>query len=104
MAQAPSQIALVLLAPIVVAAKSDVQIKFDKTPIINLNDIEDDFVRQLVCALPLLIVGIFSLIFVVILRFRLKSKKVGKDIGKPKLDYLADKVKSGSTAFLKEEY
>eukprot|EP00929_Paragymnodinium_shiwhaense_P023936 TRINITY_DN14870_c0_g1_i1.p1 TRINITY_DN14870_c0_g1~~TRINITY_DN14870_c0_g1_i1.p1 ORF type:complete len:887 (+),score=235.12 TRINITY_DN14870_c0_g1_i1:216-2663(+) len=48
--------------------------------------------------------GIFSMIFVVILRHILMSKKTGKDIGCPKLDYLASKVKSGSISFLTEEY
>jgi len=73
-------------------------------PVIKLREIDDDSVRLMVCALPLLILGGLSLVFVVILRIGLMTKKVGKDIGKPKLDELAKKVKSGSLAFLKEEY
>jgi inorganic pyrophosphatase len=69
-----------------------------------LKDIESDYVRLLVCALPLLILGMCSLVFVGILRVGLSKKKIGADIGVPKLDYLAQKVKSGSIAFLKEEY
>eukprot|EP00420_Gonyaulax_spinifera_P012171 CAMPEP_0197934078 /NCGR_PEP_ID=MMETSP1439-20131203/111177_1 /TAXON_ID=66791 /ORGANISM="Gonyaulax spinifera, Strain CCMP409" /LENGTH=93 /DNA_ID=CAMNT_0043556953 /DNA_START=65 /DNA_END=342 /DNA_ORIENTATION=- len=34
----------------------------------------------------------------------LRKKKVGKDINSPRLDYLAQKVKSGSISFLREEY
>merc|ERR1719311_297922 len=60
--------------------------------------------QLLFAALPLLGIGVVSLLFVVVLKMQLAAKKVGKDIGVPKLDYLADKVKSGSIAFLKEEY
>jgi len=73
-------------------------------PILKLHEIEDDFVRMIVCAGPLLLVGLLSLIFVVVLRAKLVSKKTGVDIGHPKLDYLAAKVKSGARSFLKEEY
>jgi len=89
-----ASLALLLLAPGSVAGE----------PILKLHEIEDDFVRLLICAGPLLLVGILSLMFVLVLKSRLMSKKTGKDIDVPKLDYLASKVKSGSIAFLKEEY
>mmetsp|Transcript_103609 Transcript_103609/g.298392 ORF Transcript_103609/g.298392 Transcript_103609/m.298392 type:complete len:848 (-) Transcript_103609:80-2623(-) len=73
-------------------------------PVLKLGEIEDDFVRMIVCAAPLLVVGLLSLVFVLVLRAKLKAKKTGKDIGHPKIDYLAAKVKSGALAFLKEEY
>jgi len=72
--------------------------------ILKLWEVEDEFVRMLICAAPLLVCGLLSLCFVLVLRRKLLSKKVGKDIDVPKVDYLAAKVKSGSIAFLKEEY
>lgn len=91
-----ARVALVLLVPIGAAAKEE--------PILKLDDIEDEMVRILVCALPLLVLGLLSLVFVCMLRSGLRAKETGKDIGEPKLDYLAEKVKTGSKAFLKEEY
>jgi len=73
-------------------------------PVIKFEDVDTDGVRMFVATLPMLVSGIASLIFVVILIVRLRGKKTGKDIGVPKLDYLAAKVKSGSIAFLTEEY
>jgi H(+)-translocating pyrophosphatase len=73
-------------------------------PVIKLAEISDDFTRTLVCIGPLLLMGLVSLLFVVGLRMRLMANKTGESIGVPKLDYLASKVKSGSIAFLKEEY
>lgn len=90
------------LAGLAVLAASPARVAAD--PVLVLADIEDGFVRHLICALPLLLVGILSLIFVCVLRSNLMSKKTGVDIEVPKLDYLAGKVKSGSIAFLREEY
>jgi Na+/H+-translocating membrane pyrophosphatase len=71
--------------------------------ILQMDDMTLD-VQVILCAAPLAAVGFFSLLFVVYLRTDLLSKKTGKDIDKPRIDYLAAKVKSGSIAFLKEEY
>jgi len=76
----------------------------DGDPVLKMADISDDFVRHLICALPLMLVGIMSLIFVVVLYKGLMRKATGAAIEVPKLDYLASKVKTGSIAFLKEEY
>eukprot|EP00931_Biecheleriopsis_adriatica_P064807 TRINITY_DN3949_c0_g1_i5.p1 TRINITY_DN3949_c0_g1~~TRINITY_DN3949_c0_g1_i5.p1 ORF type:complete len:798 (-),score=189.29 TRINITY_DN3949_c0_g1_i5:68-2461(-) len=54
--------------------------------------------------LPPLLASVFSLLFVSLLKFKLNRKPVGKSIDVPKLDVLAAQVKSGSKAFLKEEY
>jgi Na+/H+-translocating membrane pyrophosphatase len=58
----------------------------------------------MVCALPMLVCGLFSLCFVVVLRQQLLACKTGADIGNDRMDYLAAKVKTGSISFLKEEY
>jgi len=73
-------------------------------PVLDLAGVEDEFVQLLICVVPMLACGIFSLCFVFVLRKQLLTCKVGKDIGKPKMDALALKVKTGSIAFLKEEY
>jgi len=54
--------------------------------------------------LPGVAAGAVSCVFAVIQYFRVKKNKVGKDIGHPLLDTLAQQIKSGSSAFLKEEY
>jgi len=54
--------------------------------------------------LPGVAAGAVSCVFAVIQYFRVKKNKVGKDIGCPLLDTLAQQIKSGSSAFLKEEY
>jgi inorganic pyrophosphatase len=64
----------------------------------------DMMTQVILCAVPLLVLGLFSLLFVVVLSKMLLGKKTGKDINQPKIDYLAKKIKSGSIAFLKEEY
>lgn len=56
-----------------------------------------------VCAPPL-VGSVLCLIFNCFLLRKLKGKRIGKDINVPKLDKLAKQVKSGSIAFLKEEY
>jgi len=76
----------------------------DGDPVIKFDDISGNTARLLICALPLLVTGIFALIFVAIVTMLLRKKKVGKDIDSARLDYLAKKVKSGSIAFLREEY
>mmetsp|Transcript_83775 Transcript_83775/g.234740 ORF Transcript_83775/g.234740 Transcript_83775/m.234740 type:complete len:794 (-) Transcript_83775:755-3136(-) len=43
-------------------------------------------------------------VFIAFLNRRLQRQPIGRDIGVPKLDALALQVKSGSRAFLKEEY
>lgn len=58
----------------------------------------------LVCGGPLLILGLLTLLFVCLLRVNLRSKKTGVQENLPRVDYLGGKVKSGSIAFLKEEY
>jgi len=55
------------------------------------------------CA-PGAIAGLFSCVFAVAMYSAVKSKPTGKDIGHPVMDKLAAKIKSGSIAFLKEEY
>merc|ERR1719414_1427440 len=45
-----------------------------------------------------------ALIFVCIIYKKLQNKPTGKDMDQPRLDYLSGKVKTGSIAFLKEEY
>eukprot|EP00418_Pyrodinium_bahamense_P061440 CAMPEP_0179164216 /NCGR_PEP_ID=MMETSP0796-20121207/80573_1 /TAXON_ID=73915 /ORGANISM="Pyrodinium bahamense, Strain pbaha01" /LENGTH=818 /DNA_ID=CAMNT_0020866635 /DNA_START=74 /DNA_END=2530 /DNA_ORIENTATION=- len=78
--------------------------KDDGTPVLKINDITDDMARLVICAVPLLIMGVFALIFVAVITSMLRKKPVGKDIDSARLDYLAGKVKTGSIAFLKEEY
>jgi inorganic pyrophosphatase len=48
--------------------------------------------------------GLFSCIFSYIQYQRMMANKVGKDIGKPLLDTLANQIKSGSIEFLRTEY
>jgi H(+)-translocating pyrophosphatase len=56
-------------------------------------------------ALPGLVAGgVIAPLFVLMQYFSLKSKKIGRDIGKPEIDDLAAQVKSGAKAFLIEEY
>mmetsp|Transcript_39203 Transcript_39203/g.88115 ORF Transcript_39203/g.88115 Transcript_39203/m.88115 type:complete len:833 (+) Transcript_39203:96-2594(+) len=77
----------------------------DGDPILKIADMSDDnFMQIVVCTAPLLLTGILSLIFVCGLTKKLKSKPTGKDIHEHHVDYLAGKIKSGSIAFLKEEY
>eukprot|EP00931_Biecheleriopsis_adriatica_P034858 TRINITY_DN2010_c0_g1_i2.p1 TRINITY_DN2010_c0_g1~~TRINITY_DN2010_c0_g1_i2.p1 ORF type:complete len:835 (+),score=197.21 TRINITY_DN2010_c0_g1_i2:42-2507(+) len=78
--------------------------KDDGVPIIDLDSIEDSTARLVVCVCPMLVMGMISVIFVACLRMKLMKYKVGSDINQPKLDMLAAKIKSGSIAFLKEEY
>jgi len=73
-------------------------------PVLDLTTIDDEFVQLLICAVPMIVCGMFSLCFVVVLRNQLLGCRVGKDIGQPKLDEMALKIKTGSIAFLKEEY
>jgi H(+)-translocating pyrophosphatase len=56
-----------------------------------------------ICAPPL-VAAFLCLIFNLSLYLKLKRQRVGKDIEKPNLDFLAKQVKSGAVAFLKEEY
>lgn len=70
-----------------------------KDVLLNPADIE----TWMICAPPL--GGAFlCLVFNCFLLRRIKAQSVGKDIEIPKLDKLAQQVKSGSIAFLKEEY
>jgi len=62
-----------------------------------------DIETWMICAPPLC--GAFlCLVFNCFLLRRIKAQSVGRDIEIPKLDKLAQQVKSGSIAFLKEEY
>jgi len=70
---------------------------FDAT--FKTNAVEDWHV-----AVPPMVAGVLCLAFNLVLRWKLMKEPVGKDINVPKLDILAAKVKSGSIAFLKEEY
>jgi inorganic pyrophosphatase len=54
--------------------------------------------------IPGIACGAFSCLFAGVQYLRMKNYKVGKDIGKPLLDKLAGQIKSGSIAFLQEEY
>mmetsp|Transcript_182249 Transcript_182249/g.443527 ORF Transcript_182249/g.443527 Transcript_182249/m.443527 type:complete len:837 (-) Transcript_182249:78-2588(-) len=77
----------------------------DGTPILVFSDISTDgSIVLLICAMPLLVTGLMSLVFVCVITMKLKGRPTGKDIGEPRLDYLAMKVKTGSIAFLREEY
>jgi len=71
--------------------------------IIKLQEM-DEYVALVVAVAPLLLAGLISLIFLAVLKAKLMAQPVGKSMDNPKLDILADKVKSGSKAFLKEEY
>eukprot|EP00747_Dinoflagellata_sp_TGD_P154345 gnl/TRDRNA2_/TRDRNA2_177492_c0_seq2.p1 gnl/TRDRNA2_/TRDRNA2_177492_c0~~gnl/TRDRNA2_/TRDRNA2_177492_c0_seq2.p1 ORF type:complete len:835 (+),score=185.14 gnl/TRDRNA2_/TRDRNA2_177492_c0_seq2:60-2564(+) len=74
-------------------------------PILNIADMSDDkFVQMVICAGPLFVLGVLALIFVCVLQKKLKAKDTGVSINNPRVDYLAKKIKSGSIAFLKEEY
>eukprot|EP00425_Heterocapsa_triquetra_P001773 CAMPEP_0195056152 /NCGR_PEP_ID=MMETSP0448-20130528/4677_1 /TAXON_ID=66468 /ORGANISM="Heterocapsa triquestra, Strain CCMP 448" /LENGTH=203 /DNA_ID=CAMNT_0040085951 /DNA_START=107 /DNA_END=715 /DNA_ORIENTATION=+ len=98
-------IALALAPVLARGASSGGRVSYsDGTPIIDFADVSDEYVAMLMCLVPLLLTGLISLAFVGCLSKGLMSKKTGIDIGVPKLDYLAAKVKSGSIAFLKEEY
>jgi len=55
-------------------------------------------------ALPGMVLGLFALLYAMIQTSMVKKMKVGKDIGIPLLDKLAEQVRSGSYAFLKIEY
>jgi H(+)-translocating pyrophosphatase len=72
-------------------------------PVLDLTDM-DEFPQTLVAVAPLMLFGIFSIIFVAVLGKMLWNKKTGKHIDVPKLDRLAAQIHSGSLAFLKEEY
>jgi len=61
-------------------------------------------VDEVACNVPGVVVGVVSCGFAYVQYLRMKSKPVGKDIGHPKLDMLAEQIKSGSRAFLMEEY
>jgi inorganic pyrophosphatase len=54
--------------------------------------------------LPGVAAGALSCVFAVVQYYRVQAKPVGKDIDCPLLDTLAGQIKSGSKAFLKEEY
>jgi len=55
-------------------------------------------------AMPGIIAGACSLVFILYLQNKLKNMKVGADIKLPILDKLAQQIRSGSIAFLKIEY
>lgn len=76
----------------------------DGDPVLDLSGLSSTTEKILVCAGPLLITGLMSLIFVAVITVNLKGQPTGKSMNNERLDYLASKVKSGSIAFLKEEY
>merc|ERR1719453_2968123 len=53
---------------------------------------------------PPLVASVLSFVFILYLKNSLAGMKTGKDIGAPLVDQLAERVKSGSRAFLQEEY
>jgi len=61
-------------------------------------------IHQWVICVPPLAVAFLCLFFNMFLKQKLSKMRVGKDMDKPVLDRLAKQVKSGSIAFLKEEY
>jgi len=75
----------------------------DGIPVIDLKSMDYN-VQLIVGVCPMLVMGVIAILFVIGLRMKLMKYKVGSDIGQPKLDVLAKKIKSGSIAFLKEEY
>jgi Na+/H+-translocating membrane pyrophosphatase len=77
----------------------------DPDAVIQPSDFVSDgrMIPALLCVPPMLAAAMclfFNLFFIM----KLKKCKIGKDINIPKLDTLAAQVKSGSIAFLKEEY
>merc|ERR1719171_822417 len=62
----------------------------------------DDFVLNTTA--PGIVAGLFSCAFAFVQYKIMMGKKIGEQIGKPKLDKLAKQIKSGSIAFLKQEY
>lgn len=48
--------------------------------------------------------GFLALVFTLVLRKAINGQKIGKDVNLPKLDFLADQIRSGSYAFLRIEY
>eukprot|EP00929_Paragymnodinium_shiwhaense_P032965 TRINITY_DN1819_c0_g1_i2.p1 TRINITY_DN1819_c0_g1~~TRINITY_DN1819_c0_g1_i2.p1 ORF type:complete len:849 (-),score=233.61 TRINITY_DN1819_c0_g1_i2:92-2638(-) len=94
---------MVRLSTLAVAATMPLLAAAGGSPGLDLAKMTDTE-QLLVGCLPLLVMGLLSIVFVLVLRQQLLSKKTGKDIGCPRLDYLASKVRSGSIAFLREEY
>lgn len=81
----------------------------------DMHPIDDAMQIVLICCLPMLLLGFFSLCFVAVLRSQLLACETGMGLenshfadpdsaNKERMDYLANKVKTGSIAFLKEEY
>jgi len=70
------------------------------------NDVplEPRHIKTWMISVPPLGCAFLCLLFCICVKLALDKHKVGKDIGVPKLDKLAAQVKSGSIAFLKEEY
>eukprot|EP00928_Gymnodinium_smaydae_P064872 TRINITY_DN4810_c0_g3_i1.p1 TRINITY_DN4810_c0_g3~~TRINITY_DN4810_c0_g3_i1.p1 ORF type:complete len:843 (-),score=173.40 TRINITY_DN4810_c0_g3_i1:80-2518(-) len=66
--------------------------------------LKPESIQRWMVAVPPLGAAFVCLLFVLFLKRRLNRKPIGKDITQPKLDVLAAQVKSGSRAFLKEEY
>jgi inorganic pyrophosphatase len=86
-------------------------VKDSGDPILKLSEIESTSTMIIVAAGPFLVVGVISLLFVVYLRSSLLSKKTGAQVNDElggdkghRIDYLAQKVKSGAISFLREEY
>lgn len=103
----PIALVLAMVATIADAGSSSAKIDPDDyedwDPIIELHDKEKEEL-MLIAVLPLLLAGLMSLLFVAMLRHKLLQNKTGKAIDSDRIDYLAAKVKSGSIAFLREEY
>lgn len=57
-----------------------------------------------VVALPGIVGGLFALLFILVLYYKINAMKVGKDISQPVLDKLALQIRTGSIAFLRIEY
>ena len=55
-------------------------------------------------AAPSIVASACSFVFISFLYAKLAKYKIGKDIGKPRIDELALEIKDGAIAFLKTEY
>lgn len=78
-------------------------VKDDGDPVIKFKDMKEDSIAFM-CVIPLLITGILSLMFVGVAVKMVKGCDTGASIGNDKVDKLAQKIQSGSKAFLFEEY
>lgn len=60
--------------------------------------------QPIIIVAPALAAFVVALLFAFYLYCKLRKAKTGTDIGKPKIDALAKRIKEGAKAFLREEY